>query len=238
MYRQFNLPYGRFNDGCNLLLERAKWFYFIIAKPNDNKCGYKCLGFLFCNGNCEWLYRVAGTTLITVNPIPASPSVWSNGPLCAGSTLNLSASTVAGASYSWTGPNGFSSSLQNPVINNVTTANAGAYAVNVTVQQCTSPSAVTPVTINSIPVTPVVSAFPVCEGMNLNLTASLIPGATYSWIGPNGFISSNQNPTIANAGSINAGTYNVTVTANGCTSTAASVTSCCQYGSFGTDCFN
>ena len=166
----------------------------------------------------------AGTTLITVNPIPASPSVSSNGPLCAGSTLNLSASTIAGATYSWSGPNGFSSSLQNPVINNVTLANAGFYTVNVIVAQCTSPSAVTSVVINSIPAIPVVSAPPVCQGMNLNITASLIPGATYSWTGPNGFTSSNQNPTIPNAGSINAGTYSVMVTANGCTSITASVT--------------
>ncbi|HEX3168037.1 MAG TPA: gliding motility-associated C-terminal domain-containing protein [Chitinophagaceae bacterium] len=166
----------------------------------------------------------AGTALITVNPIPASPSVSSNGSLCAGSTLSLSASGIAGASYLWSGPNGFSSSLQNPVINNVTTASAGSYTVNVTLAQCTSPSAVTSVVINSVPAIPVVSAPPVCQGMNLNLTASLIPGATYSWTGPNGFTSLLQNPTIANAGTINSGTYSVTVTANGCTSISANVT--------------
>ena len=144
-----------------------------------------------------------------------------------------------GATYSWTGPNGFTSSLQNPVINNVTVANAGSYSVTVTVGQCTSTSATTSVVINSIPATPVVSInSPVCEGTNLNLTASLIPGVSYSWTGPNNFSSSNQNPTITNAGSINAGTYTVTVTANGCTSTPASVTAIVNMLPFGTDCFN
>jgi hypothetical protein len=134
------------------------------------------------------------------------------------------ASTLTGASYSWTGPNGFTSSLQNPVINSVTTANAGSYAVTVTVGQCTSMSTTTSVVINSVPSTPVASTSPVCEGMTLNLTASFVPGASYSWTGPNNFSSSNQNPGITNAGSMNSGTYLVTATVNDCTSAPASLT--------------
>ncbi|MBA2611275.1 MAG: gliding motility-associated C-terminal domain-containing protein [Bacteroidetes bacterium] len=37
-----------------------------------------------------------------------------------------------GSTYQWTGPNGFSSAQQNPIINNVSLANAGAYNVTVT----------------------------------------------------------------------------------------------------------
>jgi gliding motility-associated-like protein len=195
-----------------------------VQNPTITNAGTNASGSYSVTATVNGCTGAVGTTSITVNQIPLSPSVSSNGPLCAGSTLNLSASTMAGATYSWSGPNGFTSSLQNPLINNVTAANAGSYAVTVTVSQCTSASAVTPVVINSIPTTPVVSASPVCEGMNLNLTASLIPGTTYSWTGPNNFSSSNQNPTITNAGLINAGTYSVTVSANGCTSTPASVT--------------
>ena len=195
-----------------------------MQNPAITNAGTNASGSYSVTATVNGCTGAAGTASIIVNPIPASPSVSSNGPLCAGSTLNLSASTIAGATYSWSGPNGFTSSLQNPVINNVTLANAGSYAVNVIVAQCISPSVVTSVVINSIPAIPVVSASPVCVGMNLNLIASLIPGASYSWTGPNGFASSNQNPTIANATLINAGTYSVTVTTNGCTSSAASVT--------------
>src|ERR1019366_7348712 len=45
-----------------------------------------------------------------------------SGPICAGSTLNLTASTVADATYNWTGPNGFTSSDQNPSIASAPTA--------------------------------------------------------------------------------------------------------------------
>jgi hypothetical protein len=56
------------------------------------------------------------------------------------------------------------------------------------------------------------------------LTASTIPSATYSWTGPNGFISPNQNPTIPNAAAVNAGVYSVTATVGGCTSAAGTTT--------------
>ena len=63
----------------------------------------------------------------------------SNAPVCAGSMLNLTATTVAGASYSWTGPNGFSSSLQNPSIS-YTAAYAGTYTLQATLPGCATPT--------------------------------------------------------------------------------------------------
>ena len=60
-----------------------------------------------------------------------------NGPVCAGSTINLSATTVSGATYAWTGPNSFSSSAQNPTFS-YTAANAGVYTLQVTAAGCTA----------------------------------------------------------------------------------------------------
>lgn len=52
--------------------------------------------------------------------------------LCAGQSFNMFATTIAGASYSWTGPNEFTSSEQNPLIENVSTTQAGTYTVTIT----------------------------------------------------------------------------------------------------------
>jgi gliding motility-associated-like protein len=163
-----------------------------------------------------------GTTIVTVNPIPTPPTATSNSPLCAGSTLNLTATTIAGATYSWTGPNSFSSSLQNPNIVNATVAASGTYSVSVTVAGCVSSSpATTTVIVNPIPSAPTVSSnSPICAGSTLNLNASLIAGATYSWTGPNSFTSTLQNPSIVNATTAASGTYSVTATVAGCTSVA------------------
>src|SRR5207237_5555673 len=54
----------------------------------------------------------------------------SNSPVCTGGSLSLTAS--GGVSYSWTGPNGFVSLQQNPVVNNISSAAGGIYTVTVT----------------------------------------------------------------------------------------------------------
>ena len=60
-----------------------------------------------------------------------------SGPVCAGSTITLSATTVAGATYSWSGPSAFTSTLQNPTFS-YTAANAGIYTLQVTAASCTA----------------------------------------------------------------------------------------------------
>lgn len=70
-------------------------------------------------------------------------NIGSNAPSIAiGGTLSLTAS--GGVSYSWTGPNGFTSTSQNPVIENVSLANAGLYTVTVTTASgCAIPASIT-----------------------------------------------------------------------------------------------
>ena len=80
-----------------------------------------------------------------------TPTITSNSPVPVGSTINLSAPSVAGATYSWTGPNGFSSALQNPTIPNATVAMAGTYSLTVTVSGCTSLPGTTNVVVTGAP---------------------------------------------------------------------------------------
>lgn len=60
----------------------------------------------------------------------SSGIVSSNSPVCINSTLELNA--TGGTTYSWTGPNGFASNIQNPTIPNATLANAGTYTCQIT----------------------------------------------------------------------------------------------------------
>ena len=67
---------------------------------------------------------------------PASPIFFctdtasNNSPIFLDDTLKLM--STGGVSFQWTGPNGFSSTQQNPVISHITIANAGTYRVMVT----------------------------------------------------------------------------------------------------------
>jgi hypothetical protein len=78
---------------------------------------------------------------------PATPVATNSGPVCIGGTLQLSVATVKDASYSWTGPDGFNSALQNPTISNVTPAAAGTYVVTFSGTGCAVPQAETTVQV-------------------------------------------------------------------------------------------
>ncbi|NBA85477.1 hypothetical protein GVN16_06870, partial [Emticicia sp. CRIBPO] len=88
-------------------------------------------------------YGCSVTSSITVtapSTITTTPS--SNSPVCTGQTLTLNSGTVSGGSgtisYLWTGPNGFSSTAQNPSITNVTSSSDGTYTLKVTRGSCFS----------------------------------------------------------------------------------------------------
>jgi hypothetical protein len=152
-----------------------------------------------------------------------APYVSSNSPVCEGDDIHLNSSTLPGAVYNWTGPNGFTSNLQNPIISNSTLANAGQYSLTITKDNCTSNAVTTFVTVKLRPQLPVITSnSPLCEGDTLKLSVLNVPGGIYSWTGPNGFTSSLQNISIENAtSSINAGVYDLVITVNGCNSEIA-----------------
>ena len=157
------------------------------------------------------------TTSITINPLP-TPTASNNSPLCNAGTLNLSG--LGGGSYAWTGPNSFSSTLQNPSITNVTALNAGTYTLTVTSAANCVATATTSVIINPTLIVSAGNNGPLCAGNNLNITAST--GASWSWTGPNGFTSNQQNPSLPNATTSMSGTYSVTATdAFGCVGSAS-----------------
>lgn len=92
--------------------------------------------------------RASGIEIIL--PQTAAPTAGNNGPLWSGMTLNLTAATVAGAGYNWTGPNGFVSTNQNPSITNVTTGASGLYVVTALAGGCLSSPATTAVSVNPL----------------------------------------------------------------------------------------
>lgn len=155
------------------------------------------------------------TVSVAVNSQGAQAS--SNFPICSGGSINLSAS--AGATYSWTGPGGFSATIQNPTRANATTSMSGVYSVTVQGQNSCSGTATVSVSVNAKPTATASSNGPVCLGGSITLSAT--GGTSYSWTGPSQFGSTIQFPTRENASTDMSGIYTVTVRdANECTATA------------------
>lgn len=145
--------------------------------------------------------------------------------LCEGSSVTLTASGGSG-NYQWSPATGLSSTTGSSVVASpsvTTTYTVNSPSLN---PFCPDAEAQITLTVNPIPDPPSVSSnSPVCVamGQNIQLNATPPPGGPYSfyWTGPNGFVSSQQNPVIQPAGSSQSGTYNGYVIANGCTSQAA-----------------
>ena len=111
----------------------------VTAVTPANTVGAKIVSVTNTNGSAGTLTN--GYTYV----VPPSPG--NSGPICSGQTLLLFANTNA-ASYSWTGPNGFTSSAQNPSIPTATMAATGTYSLAV---GCAAAVGTTTVTINALP---------------------------------------------------------------------------------------
>jgi len=158
----------------------------------------------------------SATTNVTVNPLPV-PIASNNSPICSGATLNFSG--MGGPNYGWTGPGGFSSSLQNPSIANTTTLMSGTYTLTIIDPNNCTASVTTQVVINPSPVVTVNSPT-ICLNNSTTLTAN--GATTYSWSPSTGLSTSVGNNITANPTSST--TYIVTgVDVNGCVSTANSI---------------
>lgn len=88
------------------------------------------------------------TVNVTVIPLPVV-TTGSNSPVCLGSSITLTASD--GIAFSWGGPMGFTSVLQNPVINDAQMSMTGTYTVTVTASTGCKASNTTNVIINEKP---------------------------------------------------------------------------------------
>ncbi len=165
------------------------------------------------------------SSTVTVNALPTITAS-SNSPVCQGQTINLTATGSGGSTYAWSGPDSYTSNVQNPTRTNAQTSHGGTYTVTLTNSGTgCSASASTSVTVNPLPTITASSNSPVCQGQTINLTATGSGGSTYAWSGPDSFTASTPNPTITNAQTSHGGTYTVTLTNSGTGCSASANTS-------------
>ena len=156
---------------------------------------------------------------IDVLDLPDAPVPTANIP-CDGDSLRL-LNNAPGFSYAWDGPLGFLSSDAEPILTNITQAQAGTYSLTITDANNCSNAATVSVSILPTPQQPsLLYTQPLCFGDLLELTdsASYISGPlAFYWENPAGGIDTTSIPQLllANAAT---GTYMLTVSMNGCLS--------------------
>ena len=189
----------------------AGTFNYFVTVTDDNGC--------------------TATSSVTVT-IFTNPTVTANATtsdVCGDQPILLGAVAAQGSGaidfYTWSGPSGFTSSAQNPVINPGDASYPGAgihdYIVTVTdVNGCTATSSVA-VTLNANPTVIADAATgAVCGDQPILFNATGTPGSAaitgYAWSGPNSYSATGASPVLlpANPSYPGAGvhTYSVTVT--------------------------
>lgn len=137
------------------------------------------------------------------------PPIEGDSLLCAiGDTLNLNTTVFVGATYNWTGPNNFTSSIVNPQIPSADISALGTYSLVITGSGCNSPVATHTITLLNLRTPSIIGALTICQGSSLVLQGySLDSNVIYSWTGPNNFSYSGQTSIINSVDSLHAGTY-------------------------------
>lgn len=131
--------------------------------------------------------NITDEAIITVSlkDIPQAPTLTPVTPVCEGTDVQLETTAVANATYAWTGPNGFTSTEQNPLLTAAGVNANGNYSLTVTVNDCTSALVTVPVTVNALPQFTVEGNTALCDGQVSSLT--VVPdnfngnAASYQW---------------------------------------------------------
>jgi hypothetical protein len=135
--------------------------------------------------------------------------------LCEGDYIDMiaSASGIMNASWSWTGPNNFTSNSDYVWTYNTTVADSGVYTVTVSGATCSGTVTLTDTIqlhVHQTPVVSVTSNGPVCPGTTFVMNATVSNATSYGWTGPNNFTSTLLTDSIVNMQAINSGGYTFT----------------------------
>ncbi len=200
------------------------------TNPIEDMSGIYTLQVTDANGCMSELIE----TEVIVRSTLDEPILTYSGPACEGTSMTIATQEYAGeqVEFIWSHNNDTIANISHQlIINPVSVADAGQYAVTVIVNECVSFSDTLDVEIYeqlSGNIADVAPQTCVTGSEDLDLVALPANGVapyTYQWTGPNDFSSTDSVATLVNITSTKSGTYELTIMdANGCSSEIASTT--------------
>ncbi|ESU26288.1 hypothetical protein FLJC2902T_27680 [Flavobacterium limnosediminis JC2902] len=113
---------GSLIDWCTNIMVKNHTVYIAGITSSPDSIATSGTHKTIVEGNDSFIVKFSDCTTTTVTT--------QNLSLCIGSNINLTAFT--GDSYSWAGPNGFTSTQQNPIIPNANSTHSGQYTCTIT----------------------------------------------------------------------------------------------------------
>lgn len=165
-------------------------FHSNLQTPSVNVAGDYAITVTSSLNGCS----ATASATVASNTTPPGATAAGGTVTCAAPSLSLMGnSPVNSVIFVWSGPNNFNSLQQNPVVNL-----AGLYNLSVTdtLNGCISTASTNVIADQTAPVASSSSGTLTCAQDSLTLNASATLPSTYVWNGPNGFVSSLQNPVV------------------------------------------
>lgn len=103
---------------------------FLRKNTSGGSYQYRAMVYEATNASSSVCRFSSNITIVNINPMPVqtAPTKFFG---CAGSDFYLQSVEGTGLSYQWQGPNGFSASVKDPIIKNITYADSGLYRVRI-----------------------------------------------------------------------------------------------------------
>ena len=133
---------------------------YTVTVTDDNGCMSSC------------------SSVVSVYALPTC--IAANVNICAGADLNLSVTGGDDNSWDWSGPNSYTSTLQNPTITTATTTDAGNYTVTVTDNNGCTSTCEAVVSVYELPACTTADVN-LCAGGNINLNETADDATSWSW---------------------------------------------------------
>ena len=214
-----NISYEWFLNGASVGTTDEPTLVFIAAAEGDAGNYTVTIN----NGGCP--SDPSDPIEITVQPpVEGDITMEPAGGVCEGETVTLTAPSADGATFEWTGPNGFTSTDATISLENVSAANNGDYSVVVTLNGCPNDFGPTTLEINPKPATPTASSDKdsACPGEAVTLSTAEATGdaISYDWILNGEVVANTTDPTLSieDFQEGNAGEYTVVVKDGSCPS--------------------
>jgi len=120
---------------------------------------------------------------VTINAKANIDLASNNLEVCSGNTINLDGPQLAGASYFWNGPNGFTSNIEDPIITNANSNASGTYSLQVSTNGCLSNVAQLAIDVQPNIQQPTISkSGGSCTGQTVTLSVTNVnTNLTYTW---------------------------------------------------------